>query len=159
MVANIGNRWLTAQDEKGARRLDDPQDFVRVEIARALSRDISVIPVLVDGARMPKVSDLPDELKPLSRRQAAVVTHENFGSDVEGLARDLKAMRPEGARGRWIAGGIAAALLLAVAGYGASTWIEAEREATRQAVLDEQKNAADEEAARLAARQKAADEE
>src|SRR5262245_9269861 len=47
MLAIIGNRWLTAQDEKGARRLDDPDDFVRVEIARALDRDISVIPVLV----------------------------------------------------------------------------------------------------------------
>jgi flagellar biosynthesis GTPase FlhF len=159
MLAVIGNRWLTAQDEQGARRLDDPADFVRVEIARALDRDIAVIPVLVDGAKLPKASDLPDELKPLSRRQASIVTHENFGSDVEGLARDLKAMQRPGVRHRWLGGAIAAALLLAIAGYGASVWIEAAREATRQAVLDEQRKAAEAEAARQAAAQQKAAEE
>jgi flagellar biosynthesis GTPase FlhF len=169
VLAIIGSRWLTAQDESGTRRLDDPEDFVRVEIARALKRDIAVIPVLVDGARMPKASELPDDLKPLSRRQASIVTHENFGSDVEALAGDLKSMQQPRARRRWLGGAIAAALLLAIAGYGVSAWIEAERESARQAALEEQRKAAEDDlaqqkaaeeaAARQVAQQKAAEEE
>ena len=148
MLAVIGSRWLMAQEENGTRRLDDPDDFVRVEIARALKRDIAVILVLVDGAAMPKASELPDDLKPLSRRQASIVTHENFGSDVEALAGDLKAMQRPAARRLWLGGAIAAALLLTLAGYGVSSWMEAEREAARQAALEEQQRVAAEEVAR-----------
>ena len=69
MLVVIGPNWLTAKDEAGQRRLDQPDDFVAIEIAAALARDIRVIPVLVEGARMPKASELPDSLKPLARRQ------------------------------------------------------------------------------------------
>jgi hypothetical protein len=54
----------------GKRRLDDEEDFVRMEIVAALQRDIRVIPVLVDGARMPRKQDLPEALAPLTRRNA-----------------------------------------------------------------------------------------
>jgi len=54
MLAIIGPNWLTAKDENGQRRLDNPEDFVVIEIGAALARDIPVVPVLVDGARMPK---------------------------------------------------------------------------------------------------------
>ena len=75
----IGPNWLNAKDESGGRRLDNPDDFVAIEIAAALARGIRVIPVLVDGARMPKAGELPDLLKPLVRRQAAEVRHAHFG--------------------------------------------------------------------------------
>jgi len=69
LIALIGNNWLTTKDDYGDRRLDNPQDFVRMEIATARKREIRVIPVLVDGARMPRPVDLPDDLKPLVRRK------------------------------------------------------------------------------------------
>jgi hypothetical protein len=58
----IGPRWLTATDEEGQWRLADESDLVRVEIATALERNIRVIPVLLQGATMPKAKDLPGEL-------------------------------------------------------------------------------------------------
>jgi hypothetical protein len=63
LIAIIGTQWLSCSDAEGRRRLDDPEDFVRVEIATALRREIRVIPVLLDGATMPRQSDLPDDLQ------------------------------------------------------------------------------------------------
>src|SRR5262245_44509843 len=85
----IGPNWLDAKDESGRRRLDDPDDFVAIEIAAALERNIRVIPVLIDGARMPKASELTDRLKPLVRRQALEVRHSQFGQDVEALIAEV----------------------------------------------------------------------
>lgn len=59
LVAVIGERWLTITDEYGRRRLDNPEDFVRLEIEAALTRGVRVIPVLVNGAGMPRSTDLP----------------------------------------------------------------------------------------------------
>ena len=81
----IGPRWLEAKDENGGRRLDNPDDFVVIEIATALARNIRVIPVLVDGARMPKAGELPASLKALARRQAVEVRQLHFGRDAEAL--------------------------------------------------------------------------
>src|SRR4051812_41000464 len=85
----IGANWLSVRDESGARRLDNPDDFVGIEIAAALARDIRVIPVLVDGARMPKASELPDPIKPLVRRNAVEVRNTNFGRDAEALVDQI----------------------------------------------------------------------
>jgi hypothetical protein len=65
LLAIIGTDWLDAKNETGNRRLDDPSDFVRLETASALKRDIPVIPVLVHGAKMPQPEALPDDLKDL----------------------------------------------------------------------------------------------
>jgi len=81
LIAVIGKRWLTSTDQEGKRRLDNPEDFVRLEIATALKRNIRVIPVLVDGALMPRSSDLPDNLQPLVRRNALDVSHNRFNAD------------------------------------------------------------------------------
>ena len=86
----IGPNWAKAKDKAGQRRLHQPDDFVAIEIAAALTRDIRVIPVLVDGARMPRASELPDALKPLARRQAAEVRHVNFGQDAETLVARMR---------------------------------------------------------------------
>src|SRR5215471_13905273 len=90
MLAIIGPNWLTAKDETGQRRLDNPNDFIVIEIGAALARNIPVVPVLVDGARMPKTSELPDSLKPLARRQAVEVRHTNFSRDAEALVKRLR---------------------------------------------------------------------
>ena len=90
MLAVIGPNWLAAKDETGKRRLDNPDDFIVIEIGTALTRNIPVVPVLVDGARMPKASELPDLLKLLARRQAIQVRHTNFSSDAEALVKKLR---------------------------------------------------------------------
>ena len=63
LLALIGKDWIDVKDEAGQRRLDNPFDFVRLETASALKRDIPVIPVLVHGGRMPKAEQLPDDLR------------------------------------------------------------------------------------------------
>ncbi len=87
----IGKTWLTAKDASGQRRLDDPADFVRLETAAALRRDIPVIPVLVQGAPAPKPDQLPDDLKELAFRNAIELTHPRWDSDVQLL---INALRP-----------------------------------------------------------------
>jgi hypothetical protein len=82
----IGKSWLISSDEEGGRRLDNPEDSVRIEIVTALKRGIRVIPVLVDGALMPRSSDLPDDLKALVRRNALQLSHDRFSTDSEQLA-------------------------------------------------------------------------
>ena len=78
LIAVIGPNWLTAADEKGNRRLDDPNDFVRLEIATALQRDIRVIPILLNGTKIPNLSELPDDLKGLATRNGFSVRHDFF---------------------------------------------------------------------------------
>lgn len=81
----IGPAWLSAADERGHRRLDDPDDFVRLEVEAALTRGIRVIPILTEGAVMPTRQELPESLAGLARRHALTVSHESFRSDVGGL--------------------------------------------------------------------------
>ena len=101
LIAMIGDEWLDVSDEQGNRRLDSPEDWVRLEIATALRRDIQVIPALVYGAAMPRSKDLPRPLKKLARRQAAEITHKNFQHDVDRLLKDL----PDHDRSKTKAGG------------------------------------------------------
>jgi hypothetical protein len=87
LLALIGDRWLTITDEDGRRRLDDPDDFVLLEIEAALTRNVRVIPILVEGARMPRADELPPSLATLARRQALVLSPTNF--DTSRLVRVL----------------------------------------------------------------------
>jgi hypothetical protein len=83
LLAVIGPNWSAARDEDGKRRLDDPKDFVRIEIAAALQRNIPVIPILLDGARIPKVNELPNDLKGLTSRNGLHVRHASFHEDMD----------------------------------------------------------------------------
>ncbi len=97
LVAVIGPKWLDIRDEHGRRRLDQPEDLVRVEIQTALSRDVRVIPLLVNNAMMPREADLPEPLRPFARRNAFTVTHATFGRDMSALMRVVeKDVRPKG---------------------------------------------------------------
>jgi hypothetical protein len=94
LLAVIGEGWLEARyaegPRRGQRRLDDPEDFVRIEIKSALARKVRVVPVLVRGAAMPRAEDLPDDLRPLAFRQAAEVRPgRDFRDHLERLIRDL----------------------------------------------------------------------
>jgi hypothetical protein len=90
LLAVIGKGWLDARDEANARRIDNPEDLVRIEIASALGQDKRVIPVLVGDARMPRSDELPDVLKPLAKREAVRLTHERFRADTESFVQSLK---------------------------------------------------------------------
>ena len=95
LLAVIGPSWLGVRSADGTtRRLDDPKDFVRLEIAAALRRNVRVVPVLLDGARPPTAAELPDELAPLATRNAAQIDRLSFESDVERLARGLGLSQP-----------------------------------------------------------------
>ena len=90
MVSLIGPSWLSERDETGTRRIDNPGDWVRIELETALRRGIRVIPVLVDGAAMPSEGELPETLKLFARRQAIRITHENFAAQVQSLIKAVK---------------------------------------------------------------------
>jgi TIR domain/GYF domain 2 len=85
----IGPNWVTASNQRGIRRLDDPNDFVRIEVESALRHGKLVVPVLVDGAPMPKADELPPNLHPLLRRNAVEVSHARFGRDMTALIEAL----------------------------------------------------------------------
>jgi hypothetical protein len=89
LLALIGDEWLGITDEHGHRRLDNPDDFVRLEIEAALSRDVRVIPILVDGARMPRAEELPGSLAGLVRRQALELSPARFEFDTGRLLKVL----------------------------------------------------------------------
>jgi len=86
LIALIGRQWLTITDDTGQRRLDNPEDFVRLEIKTALERNIRVIPALIRGASMPRSRDLPNDLKKLSRRNAIAIS-DRFHPEVDRLIK------------------------------------------------------------------------
>jgi formylglycine-generating enzyme required for sulfatase activity len=109
LIALIGPAWLDARDKAGKRRLDDPDDWVRLEISHALKRGITVIPVCVGGAELPAKWDLPEDVRGLIDHQAASVTTTGFRNEMAGLTRDIRAIpRP------WLVKRIAAAVAAVV---------------------------------------------
>jgi hypothetical protein len=89
LIVVIGNHWLTAEDDSG-RRIDHPLDYVRLEIGSALKQGIQVIPVLVEGAKMPDPADLPEEISSLARRQALQLSDDRWDYDVSRLISALE---------------------------------------------------------------------
>ena len=91
LLVLIGKHWLTVTDPGGRRRrrLDNPDDFVRLEIETAFKNNIRVIPVLVDGVTMPTAADLPPRLAPMARLQAVEVTHSDFDDKIRRMVELL----------------------------------------------------------------------
>ncbi|MGB5612153.1 MAG: TIR domain-containing protein [Sedimenticolaceae bacterium] len=85
VIAMIGPNWINAQDANGRRRLDNPRDFIRLEITSALTRGVRVIPVLVHNASMPPEQELPEPLRPLCRLQACEISDNRWEFDVRRL--------------------------------------------------------------------------
>ena len=89
-LAVIGSQWATIAGTDGKRRLEDENDFVRLEIASALARNIAVIPVLVHESRMPHPDQLPDNIRDLAYRNSVEISHARWNSDVQLLINALK---------------------------------------------------------------------
>jgi hypothetical protein len=107
----IGPRWAGG-DEPGGRRIDDPKDFVRLEVALALASGVRVLPVLLPGATMPAEEALPPPMQPLARRHALLLTDTHWDEDMARLLAALGGPRRRRV-GAWALGaaGVAAAAL------------------------------------------------
>jgi hypothetical protein len=90
VIAVIGRQWLEITDARGRRRLEHPDDFVRLELLAALDRTVRVIPALVQGAEMPSSEDLPDELMKLARRNAFELSDARWHYDIGRLIEVLE---------------------------------------------------------------------
>lgn len=98
LLVLIGSSWLSVAGEGGRRRLDDPDDVVRIEIEAGLSYNVLTVPVLIDDATMPRPSDLPMSLSPLARRNAFSISSRSFSYDADQLIGELDRIlsgRPE----------------------------------------------------------------
>jgi hypothetical protein len=90
MVVMIGQSWATIADRKGRRRLDQPNDLLRGEIAAALRGKIPVIPVLVEDASMPDAEDVPEDIQGLTRRTTVELTHRRWEADVQQVVKVIE---------------------------------------------------------------------
>lgn len=93
LIVMIGDEWIDAADADGRRRLDNPKDWVRLEIKSALERNITVIPALVEGAPMPDSAQLPDELAELADRNAVRLRDDTWSVDFTALADGISVTR------------------------------------------------------------------
>lgn len=153
LLAMIGKDWIDAKDESGRRRLEDPADFVRLETASALKRDIPVIPVLVQGARMPRKEQLPEDLAEFAFRNGVELTHARWDSDVQVLIKALNPHVESGTRNPRPTGpgptrfwpkavaGLVVAIVVAVGGYA---WYQASSHRVDEQRLAEEKRKQDE---------------
>jgi hypothetical protein len=177
LIAVIGPDWISQTSLSGGRRLDNQKDFVRLEIAAALERDIRVIPVLVGGATMPTEEELPKPLQGLARRQAQELSDSRWEYDVEKLLHTLESVgiRPHShakkaaSARRWKMFGASAAALLVLGSlvmsesaisnvFRASSQIQIQNELERARIAREEaeaKAAHDAELARLQNQQQA----
>jgi hypothetical protein len=127
LVCVMGPEWATITNSRGERRLDDQNDFVRLEVLSALKRDIRVVPVLVGGAIMTSAEQLPSDLEPLARRNALPLDDARFHTDLDRLIESIRSLLPvtessveppaKGKRekkskaGRWLIASLVAVLL------------------------------------------------
>jgi hypothetical protein len=96
LIVVMGPRWATVQDDEGRPRIADPEDFVRLEVETGLRRpDVTPIPVLVSGARMPDPEILPPEVRPITRRQALELSDHGWRYDVARLISTLDELLAE----------------------------------------------------------------
>jgi hypothetical protein len=103
LVAVIGPDWLDCRVPDGGRRLDQPEDWVRIEIASALEAGVRVVPALVGGATLPEAHELPAPLAALPRSQAIELGPRHFETDVDRLRTTLKRLVGGGLAASWLA--------------------------------------------------------
>ncbi len=146
LICVMGTEWLTVVDKNGKRRLDNPMDFIRLEVASALKRDIRVIPVLVGSATMPSADQLPPDLAKLPRRNALHLGDARFHTDADRLIKSVRILMPgrlsRGALSKasglvkWLG---AAGIVLVVSGGAWYAWEDAEKAKKVKGVEEESK--------------------
>lgn len=114
LIVLIGKKWVNLTDASGRRRLDNPDDFVRLEVAAAIKRGARIIPVLVGGAVMPNTSELPSELKSLTRFQALEISDSRWDYDLGTLVGILKKIGKRSRALLMMAGFVFTAIVLVV---------------------------------------------
>jgi hypothetical protein len=124
VLAVIGPGWLRASTPRGAPRLFEPDDYVRLETARALQRDVRVVPILVGGASLPAATDLPQDLQALPQRQAVVLHDETWHQDLDGLVRSLRGepVVVTKRRRRWLLAALAGVVVIGLGVAGWAVW-------------------------------------
>ncbi len=98
LVVLVGPDWADFKDGQGRRKLEQPNDFVRLEVVTALDRGVTLLPVLVGGAGIPEPGDVPAELAPLFRHQAIEISDGRFHADVDRLIEALESAGAEPVR-------------------------------------------------------------
>jgi TIR domain len=120
MVAVIGPRWLELLRPSAPAEGETSRDYVHLEVAFALARQLPIFPVLVDGATMPDAKDLPDDLKPLALRQAFSVRHDSFPRDMSWLEQELR--RSQSTRATWKLAAIAGLVIISLGAISYYVW-------------------------------------
>ncbi|MEL7448641.1 MAG: toll/interleukin-1 receptor domain-containing protein [Pseudomonadota bacterium] len=133
LLVVMSTQWLTATAADGSRRIDDPADYLRLEITTALKRGVRIIPLLVRGAKMPGENDLPPELASLARKHAVELSDDRWDYDMRRLVEVLERLigkpaprpapvstantkpAPKRRRWPWFVGGIGASFAAVVA--------------------------------------------
>lgn len=100
LLVIVGPQWVSLRGRGGRRRLEDRFDYVRMELLEGFSRALPTIPVLVEGAAMPREEDLPDKLRWFHRRQAVTIRTESFERDAHALTGQLDQLLREAAQAR-----------------------------------------------------------
>lgn len=95
VLALIGRRWHDTRDGSGVRRLEKQDDVLRFEIATAIKRGITIVPVLMHGARLPEAPELPEDLRPLLKLNAFELRHDKWSSDTKLLMERLVSIVPD----------------------------------------------------------------
>ncbi len=119
-LAIIGQRWVSAEDNEGNPRLQNPDDFVRIEVESGLTRgdDVLVIPVLINNATMPNISDLPESLHDLTYRNAVIIRNDpDFNRDMRRLIDYIYRYRKQNKPNRTpqiVAGAVVIAIALVI---------------------------------------------
>lgn len=115
----IGPHWLDVADESGRRRIMDPQDYVRREIEGALAHNLTIVPILVDGASMPSATDLPPSLEPLTRRHALEMSRRDYEASLRPLFQviDRELGSPRRTNAVRLAGCVLGTIAVVVAGW------------------------------------------
>jgi len=91
-LALIGPRWHSDIDEDGNRRIDNPNDFVRIELETAINNGLRIVPILIQDAEMPHPNDLPSSLEKLFHFNAVIIRHDRFMSDVSKLIEAIESV-------------------------------------------------------------------
>lgn len=159
MLAMVGRGWLAAADADGRRRLDNPGDYVRIEIESAMRLGKVVIPVLINRTEMPRAAELPESMRPFVRLHAVRITHERLRADARGVVEVIEQTLAEAEQARVAAKQAADAEQERLRREAAEQRQQAEAERLRQEAESQRRSEEDERRSKQAEAQRSAEDE